>query len=80
MAECLYNTYSNNIAAYCNHHHCGMTVKQIKSKNCLGKNCWYLKKNESHDWWRQREVMKQKRKDKKEAFDNYINQFNRGVI
>lgn len=80
MATCLYNTYSNNVAGHCTHHHCDMTVKQIKGKNCLGKNCWYLRKNENHDWWRQRAVMKQKRKDRKEFINNYVNHFSGGAI
>lgn len=67
MKTCLYNTQSNNVAAYCRHHNCSMTVKQIKCKNCLQKQCWYLVKNEEHDWWRQREVTKQNRKKRKQA-------------
>jgi hypothetical protein len=42
-----------------------MTVKQIKCKECLKKQCWYLRKNESHEWWKQREIMKKKRKAKR---------------
>lgn len=67
MKTCLYNTQSDNVAAYCRHHNCSMTVKQIKCKNCLQKQCWYLVKNEEHDWWRQREVTKQNRKKRKQA-------------
>ena len=59
MEACLSNTCSNNVAAYCKYHKCGLTVKQIKVKNCLGKQCWYLQKNESHEWWKQREITKQ---------------------
>lgn len=76
MEVCLFNTYSDNIVAYCKYHHCGMTVKQMKRKNCLGKQCHHLIKNENHDHWRQREVMKQKRKDRKKAIDEYVNKFN----
>lgn len=65
MKTCLYNTHSDNIAGYCKLHSCSLTVKQIKAKECLAKQCWHLQKNEDHDWWRQREVMKQKRKAKK---------------
>ena len=65
MKTCLFNTQSDNIAGYCKLHHCNLTVKQIKHKECLGKQCWHLKKNENHDWWRQREVIKQKRKENK---------------
>ena len=75
MATCLYNTCSDNVAGYCTHHHCSMTVKQIKTKNCLGKNCWYLRKNENHSWWKQREVMKQKRKNRKEKINELISSF-----
>lgn len=71
--ECLFNTNSNNVAAYCKYHHCGMTVKQMKCKNCLGKQCHYLVKNETHDYWRQREVQKQRRRERKQAINEYIN-------
>ena len=57
----------NRACAYCCHHHCYLTVKQMKQHNCLGKQCWYLHKNEQHSWWRQREIIKQKRKQKKES-------------
>jgi hypothetical protein len=73
MKTCLYNTQSDNVAAYCRHHNCSMTVKQIKCKNCLQKQCWYLVKNEEHDWWRQREVTKQRRKARKQALNELIN-------
>lgn len=69
MKTCLYNTQSDNIAGYCRHHRCSMTPKQIKGKNCLGKQCYYLIKNEEHDWWRQREAVKQKRKERKRLND-----------
>jgi hypothetical protein len=75
MEACLFNTCSNNVAAYCKHHHCGMTVKQMKCKNCLGKQCWYLQKNEEHPYWKQREVAKQKRKNRKKAIEEYVAQF-----
>ena len=71
MEVCMFNTQSNNIAGYCKHHHCGMTVKQIKCKNCLQKQCWYLIKNERHEWWMQRANVKQKRKERKERINSY---------
>jgi hypothetical protein len=61
----------NRACAFCRHHHCYLTVKQVKQHNCLVKQCWYLRKNENHDWWRQREVMKQKRKARKERGNLY---------
>ena len=63
---CLYNTQSKNVAAWCSYHHCHMTVKQMRCKECLKKQCHYLKKNEEHEYWRQREATKQKRKERKE--------------
>lgn len=75
MQACLFNTNSNNVVAYCKHHNCGMTAKQMKCKNCLGKECWYLQKNEAHPYWKQREAIKQKRKDRKQAINEYVAQF-----
>ena len=66
MEKCLFNAYSNNVAAYCKYHHCSMTVKQIRKKDCLNKQCWHMIKNENHEWWGQRERAKQKRKERKE--------------
>ena len=73
--KCLYNTYSDNAAGYCLNpkHPYGMTPRQIECKNCLGKQCKDLKRNEEHPWWRQREAQKQKRKQRKERIDNYVN-------
>lgn len=73
--KCLYNTYSDNVAAYCHNpkHPYGMTVKQMNRKNCLGKRCEYFEKNESHQYWHQREVLKQKKKKKKMDLENYVN-------
>ena len=72
MKECLFNTYSNNCCAYCKLHHCSMTVKQMKAKECLQKQCWHLMKNENHQYWKQRDALKQKRKDRKQAIHNYL--------
>lgn len=67
MNKTLYNTYSDNCCAYCKHHCCSMTVKQMKKKECLKKQCHYLVKNEEHDIWRQRDRMKEIRKERKLA-------------
>lgn len=75
MKTCLFNTQSNNVVAYCSYHHCGMTVKQMKCKECLQKQCYYLKKNEEHQYWKQREMVKQKRKSRKQAINAYVSQF-----
>lgn len=62
----LYGCESENCAAYCKLHGCCMTVKQIRKKNCLQKQCHYLEKIETHAWWTQRAVTKQRRIDRKE--------------
>lgn len=74
MKMCLYNTYSDNIVGYCKNkqHPYGMTVAQMRCKNCLGKQCKDFVKNESHPYWHQREMLKKKKKQKKIDFDNYI--------
>ena len=75
MKECLFNTYSNNIAAYCRLHSCSLTVKQLKCKNCLGKQCWHFVKNEEHPYWLQREVVKQRRKNRKQMINAYVSAY-----
>lgn len=69
--EVMYGTCSENCAGYCKLHQVGMTVKQIKKKDCLAKNCWHLEKKE-HEWWAQRERAKAKRKNRKEEFKKMI--------
>ena len=72
--KCLYNTCSDNVAAYCQNskHPYAMTVAQMRCKNCLGKQCEHLKRNENHQFWKQKQAQKQKRKDRKERLDNYV--------
>lgn len=72
MKQTLYNGYSDNCCAYCKLHQCFMTVKQMKAKECLQKQCWHLARNEKHDYWRMRESMKQKRKARKDRIEQYV--------
>ena len=62
------NAYARSPCAYCNLHKCSLTVRQIKMKECLKKECWHLKKYE-HEWWKQRAALKEKKKlmNKKET-------------
>ena len=71
MKECLFNTQSNNVVAHCRLHHCSMTVKQMKCKNCLQKQCRHFVRNEEHQYWRQKELVKQKRKNRKQMINSY---------
>ena len=57
----------NRACGYCKLHHKYLTVKHVRQHECLSKQCWHLQKNENHDWWRQREVVKQRRRARKEV-------------
>lgn len=73
MAECLFNTSSENCCGYCKYHRCSITVKQLRKKNCLQKQCRHLIKNNEHQYWRQREVTKNRRRNRKQAINDYVN-------
>ena len=64
--ETLNNTYAKKPCAYCKLKDVSLTVKQVKEKECLKKQCWHLKKYK-HEWWIQREAIKKKKKEKKKA-------------
>jgi hypothetical protein len=61
----LNNTYARSPCAYCKLHHCSLTVKQVKQRACLGKQCHHLSKYHTHEWWAQREALKAKKKQNK---------------
>ena len=63
--ETLGGAYAKNPCAFCKLKQCSLTTKQIRAKQCLKKQCWHLVKYESHPWWTQREVIKQKKKEHK---------------
>ena len=72
MRLCLYNTWSDNIVGDCKYHNCGVTCPQMRRKKCLQKQCEHFVKNEEHQVWKQREVMKQKRAARKEKLNMYF--------
>ena len=51
--------------AYCALHHCMLSVKQMKAKQCVQRGCWHLRKQE-HPYWAARALTKEKRKERKE--------------
>ena len=67
MLPSLYNTEitEKRAVGYCNRHHCYITTKQIKQKECLSKQCHHLEKR-NHEFWRQRELTKLRRKNRKD--------------
>lgn len=66
MLKSLYNTEikENRAIGYCWHHHCYVSTTQLKQKECLRKQCGALEKCE-HEFWRQRELVKARKKEKK---------------
>ncbi len=51
---------------YCHFHHCYLTVKQLRAHQCLQKQCNALQKYEEHEWWKQRNLLKQRKKANKQ--------------
>lgn len=66
MLDSLYNTQisEKRCIGFCWKHHCYITTTQLKQKGCLMKGCNALEKYE-HEYWRQRELVKIKKKQKK---------------
>lgn len=69
--EMLYGLYGsyisrNKAVGYCHYHKAALTVKTMKCHECLKKQCDALKKYEEHDFWRQHEQKKERRRAKKQ--------------
>ena len=58
MEKTIFGSRPKKPVAYCALHCGALTVKEMKRKGCLGKQCWHLQKNEQHEYWRQRELAK----------------------
>ena len=63
--DTIFGGEARNPVGYCALHHGTVTVKQLKKRGCLGKQCRHLKRYE-HEYWRQRELNKQRRIERKE--------------
>lgn len=66
MLQSLYNTEisEKRCIGYCSRHHCYLSTTQLKQKECLKKQCTHLERHE-HEFWRQRELTKTRRKQRK---------------
>jgi hypothetical protein len=64
MLKSLYETeiVEKHAIGYCHHHHCYVSLPQLKQKECLKKQCNALERYE-HEYWRQRELSKAKKKN-----------------
>ena len=67
----LYGNVARSPCAYCKKKGVSLTWRQIKSKKCLGKNCWYLVKYD-HEVWHQRELTKKRKKEHKEIDELFM--------
>lgn len=57
-------TKESKLVAWCKLHKGYLTVKQLKTKGCLQKQCFHLEKV-GHSWWRKREKQKKEKKERK---------------
>ena len=64
MQQTLYGTMArtSQLVGFCYRHHAGITVRQLKRKRCLAKQCNALKRYENHPYWQQRLAAKEKKK------------------
>lgn len=75
--EMLYGLYGsyisrNKAVGYCHYHKAALTVRTMKCHECLKKQCDALKKYEEHDFWRQHEQKKERRKAKKQMVASVV--------
>ena len=50
---------------YCRYHHAALTARTLKGHECLKKQCNALTKYSDHDYWKQRDIMKARKKANK---------------
>ncbi|MCQ2595203.1 MAG: exonuclease domain-containing protein [Treponemataceae bacterium] len=75
ICPCLYNTetYFSRCVGFCDFHKVYLTAKQLKTKNCLGKQCNALIRQPGHPFWLERSLHKLDSKLKKEEIEAKIN-------
>ena len=60
----------DRMVGYCRYHCAALTVKTMKRHECMKKQCDAFVKCESHDFWRQHEQKKERRKARKQMIAN----------
>ncbi len=71
MKKTLYGSESDNCCGFCRRHHCALTVKQLKKKECLKKQCRHLVQYEEHPYWAERAKIREIKNQRKEERKNY---------
>ena len=59
----------SRVVGYCKHHKLSLTATTLRQHECLRKQCGALRKNEEHDYWLQRERLKEKRQARKDRLN-----------
>lgn len=57
----------NRAVGYCHFHKAALTVKTMKCKECLKKQCGAMERYGEHDFWRQHAQKKNLRKARKQV-------------
>lgn len=73
----LYGSFidKSRVVGMCKYHKTAMTVKTMKQHGCLckhGKQCDAFEKCAEHDFWRQHEQKKERRKAKKQMIAGIV--------
>ena len=68
--SCLLGGKPENCVGYCHYHKCTVTLRQMKNRKCLLKQCPRLQRYENHPYWKQRERAKEAKRKRKEAMTN----------
>lgn len=63
---------------YCRHHKATLSARQLKNKQCLGKNCHHLEKYKTHPFWKAR--VKKNREKKQKKLNNSITVIPSGYV
>ncbi|MBO4556042.1 MAG: hypothetical protein J5706_04715 [Elusimicrobiales bacterium] len=61
----LFRGTSTNLCGWCHYHDCGLTVRQMRVKKCLKKQCHWFQRFPEHGIWQQREAAKRAKKQRK---------------
>lgn len=59
----------NRAVGYCCYHRAALTVRTMKGHECLKKQCNAFMRYEQHDFWRQHEQKKERRKVRRQMIE-----------
>lgn len=68
-------SYVGKCVGYCAFHKAFVTTKQLKKKQCLTKQCNRLIKQTNHEYWKQKELKKKNKVDRKRTEDKLFEKY-----